>query len=313
LSNYVPGSGSGPHGSHGLGTEPGSFLKLDARNAAQLGDVIVNRDPGDVILSPDGTTAYVTHYDLISLAIQEATNAPLTTAYSSLAVIDTASMTLTSMTPICVTSHGERLSADLHYLYVACVATDELVVVDVTTLPPTVVNRLPVGPNPGLPGQPNYAPYALSVSPTDGSVWISDNVKGDVRVYDPTTQQMDPTRTVPVGGVAMFSVFGADGTTLYVPSQGNDVLTSIDTSVVPPTIIETLPFPESVCINPHAIDLYPDKQNAVLVCEGDHVTIPGTVVELALSANTVYVVGAVTVQMFPDGAVWLPPTPATEL
>ncbi len=305
LSNYVPGTGSGPHGSHGLGTEPGSLLKLDARNAAKVGEVVVNRDPGDVILSPDGATAYVTHYDLIALAIQQANGMPITTAYSSLAIIDTASMTLRSVTPICVTSHGERLSADLHYLYVACAATDEMVMVDVTTLPPTVVTRLSVGPSPGPPGNPTYAPYALSVSPSDGTVWISDN-KGDVRVFDPTTRQMDPTKTVPVGGIAMFSAFGSDGKTLYVPHQGDDVVTRIDTSVVPPTTA-TLPLPASLCVNAHAIDLFPDKLHGMVVCEGDHVTIPGSVVELSLDQSAFYIVGATNVQMFPDGAVWLPP------
>src|SRR5437016_2939092 len=38
LSNYVPGSGTGPHGSHGLGTVPGSLLALDARNGAKIAE-----------------------------------------------------------------------------------------------------------------------------------------------------------------------------------------------------------------------------------------------------------------------------------
>jgi hypothetical protein len=42
------------------------------------------------------------------------------------------------------------------------------------------------------------------------------------------------------------------------------------------------------------------------VCEGDHLTIPGTVVTLNLQGF--FVVGAVTVGLFPDGAAWLPPT-----
>src|SRR6185503_16349199 len=35
LSNYVPGTGSGPHGSHGTGTVPGSLVKIDAGSGAK--------------------------------------------------------------------------------------------------------------------------------------------------------------------------------------------------------------------------------------------------------------------------------------
>ena len=37
LSNYVPGTGSGPHGSHGTGTVPGSLVKLDAATGEKVG------------------------------------------------------------------------------------------------------------------------------------------------------------------------------------------------------------------------------------------------------------------------------------
>src|SRR5215471_11790392 len=58
LSNYVPGTGSGPHGSHGTGMVPGSLVKLDARTNTKVGEVLVDRSPGDVILSADGKFAY---------------------------------------------------------------------------------------------------------------------------------------------------------------------------------------------------------------------------------------------------------------
>src|SRR6185312_11001395 len=63
LSNYVPGTGSGPHGSHGTGTVPGSLVKLDAATNEKIAEVLVDRSPGDVILTRDGKTAFVSHYD----------------------------------------------------------------------------------------------------------------------------------------------------------------------------------------------------------------------------------------------------------
>src|SRR3954463_13515022 len=67
LSNYVPGTGSGPHGSHGTGMVPGSLVKLDAATNEKVGEVLVDRSPGDVILTRDGKFAFISHYDLLRL------------------------------------------------------------------------------------------------------------------------------------------------------------------------------------------------------------------------------------------------------
>ncbi len=304
LSNYVPGTGSGPHGSHGTGTVPGSLVKLDARTGEKLGEALVDKSPGDVILSKDGKTAFVTHYDLIKLTQALTTGGPVESAYSAVAIVDTAAMTRTSLTPVCPTAHGEGLSADEHTLFVTCAQSDEVAVVDVSNLrAPTVKARVKVGPSAGMLGQPTYGPYALSVSPSDGTVWISDNNSGDVRVFDPATMAV-PGKSVNVGGVAMFADFTSDGKTLYVPHQGDDVLTQIDTATL---AVKHLPLPKDACLNAHAFRFAPGDTTGVVVCEGDHLKRSGTIVFISLPA---FVATAfVTVGIFPDGAVWLPAAP----
>jgi DNA-binding beta-propeller fold protein YncE len=307
LSNYVPGTGTGPHGSHGTGTVPGSLVKLDAATGAEIAEVLVDRSPGDVILSQDGKYAFVTHYDLLRLA--EGNFVDDTPSWSAVAIVDTGSMVRLSLTPICPTAHGEGLSADESTLYVTCANSDELALVDVTDkTSPTVTRKLKVGPNPGTLQQPVYSPYALSVSPLDGSVWVSDNAAGDVRVYEPSTGKMNDGRAVPVGGVAMFGAFSKDGKTLFVPHQGDDQITKIDTTGQ--TAPFTLPPPMGSCTNAHAFVIAPDGQNAVLVCEGDHLPQkmnPGTAVFFTVTPFTA--TGSVQVGLFPDGAAWLPPAP----
>jgi DNA-binding beta-propeller fold protein YncE len=153
-------------------------------------------------------------------------------------------------------------------------------------------------------GTPKYGPYALTVSPLDGTVWISDNNSGDVRCFDPATQQMDAKKTLFTGGVSMFSAFTSDGKTLYVPHQGDDQLTIIDV----PTLTSRLrPIPPTACLNVHMITIAPGGQNALIVCEGDHVTRPGTAVNLSLESGAF--TGFVEVGLFPDGATWLPALP----
>jgi DNA-binding beta-propeller fold protein YncE len=303
LSNYVPGTGSGPHGSHGTGTVPGSLLKIDARTSEKVAEVLVDRSPGDVILSKDGKLAFVTHYDLLRLQAQLIAGDPPEKGFSAVAIVDTERMTRLSLTPVCPTAHGEGLSADEKTLYVSCALSDELALLDVTNpSKPAVKLKLPVGPAPGPAGTPSYAPYALSVHPTDGTVWISDNTSADVRVFDPATMQMDASKTVFTGGVSMFSAFTSDGKSFYVPHQGDDRVTWVNTADLSQQILS---LPRSVCINAHALVMAPGDESAVVVCEGDHKSTPGTVVTLNLEGF--FVVGAVPVGLFPDGAAWLPP------
>jgi DNA-binding beta-propeller fold protein YncE len=308
LSNVVPGSGSGPHGSHGTGTVPGSLLKLDARSGQELGETPVDRSPGDVILSSDGKTAYVTHYDLLRLTTQISTMPDQPEAgFSDLAIIDTDTMVRLSMIPVCPTAHGEGLSADGKTLYTVCALSDELAVIDVSNpRAPTVTKKLYVGPSPGVPGNPNYAPYALAVSPTTGLVWISDN-KGDLRIYNPVAGAMDDAHAILLGDVVMFGAFTKDGSTLYVARQGDgDWVSRIDTATFTPRGV-ALPLPESACLNAHAVQLAPDEQTLIVVCEGDHVKIPGSIAYVDTQAFALHL--GVQVGMFADGAAYLPPAP----
>ncbi len=306
LSNYVPGTGSGPHGSHGLGNLPGSLVKLDAATMQNLGEALVDRSPGEVILSQDGRFAYVTHYDLLRELQALTQGGKEEMAYSALAIVETATMVRRSLTPVCVTAHGAGLAADGKTIYLTCAHTDQLAVVDVADpAHPAVVSRLPVGPNPSPFGSPpTYGPYALSISPGDGSVWISDNNSGDVRVYDPQTGAMDAKRTLFVGGIAMFSAFSQDGKTLFVPHQGDDKITLIDTSTLSK---KELSLPAQACLNVHLITLTPDQKGALVVCEGMPPKRLGSA--LSLSLDPLAVTGFVELQQFPDGAAWLPPWP----
>lgn len=310
LSNYAPGTGSGPHGSHGTGAVPGSLVKLDAATMQNVGEAGIGRSPGDVIVNKAGTLAFVTHYDL--LAVQAGLQSGKEEdAYSPLAIVDTTTMTRLSLTPLCVTAHGEGLSADEKTLYVTCAQTDSLAVVDVTNPKmPSVTMRVPVGPAAAKLGTPpSYSPYALSVSPKDGTVFISDNQSADVRVFDPAQMKMDPTRTVSLGqgAIAMFGAFSADGRYLFVPHQGDDKLTRVDTSAGPPFQTMDLAVPSDACLNAHAFVLAPDGQTGVLVCEGNHLDRPGQVATILVPPFSI--VGSVVTGTFSDGAVWLPALP----
>jgi DNA-binding beta-propeller fold protein YncE len=307
LSNYVTGGGGGPHGQHGTGTVPGYLVKLDARTLRPLGEVVIDRSPGDVILSADGKVAYVSHFDQARLLAQLMRGDPPESGYSSVAIVDTQTMQLLAQPAICPTAHGQGLSPDGRTLYVSCSESDEVAVVDVSDpAKPKVRKRVPVGMPQGRPGDSLYFPYALSVH-RDGSVWISNNRSQDVRVLDPQTLAMDDRRRVAVEGLAMFGDFSPDGRMLYVPSQGRgEHVWAIDTASPDPNGTKrSLAIPGEICLAAHALVVLPGGRGAALVCEGDHRARRGTVVFIDLAAWEVR--GHVEAGLFPDGGTLLPP------
>lgn len=300
LSYYVPGAGSGPHGAHGSGTADGYCLKLDAKDNRLVGSVRVDRNPGDLIISADGHTLYQTHFDL--LKITEAAKAGITDERqmdSRLAIIDADTLTRQAMVPVCPAPHAVRLSPDEKRAYVACLS-DEVAVMRLDD-PNHPVTRIKLPGRAGTALAPRYSPYALTLSPVDGSVWVSALNSDIVYAFDPESLAMRPERNVPntlhSGGVPMFGAFSADGKTLYMPYQKYDDVAVIDTTTTPPTVKGVIALSPSGCLNVHQVELTPDGTHALAVCEGDHVG-PGTLHVLDLTTKTV--TRTVTMGLFPD-------------
>ncbi len=293
LSNYVPGGGSGPHGSHGGGNVDGYALKLDARDNRLLGSVRVDRNPGDLISSADGKTLYQTHFDLLKIQDVARRGGPESDMYARLAIIDAETMTRKRMVTVCPAPHAVRLSPDERRAYVACIS-DEVAVVqlDDANFP---VTRVDVATNAGSAVAPRHEPYALVVSPTSGAVWVSSMKSRAVQYLDPQTLRMVPERTVYLRGAPMFGTFTSDGRTLYLPYQGIDALAVIDaeTSVVQREI-ELAP---AGCLNVHQVALTPDERHGLAVCEGDHQGL-GSLHVVDLQAGAV--VKTVRLGVFPD-------------
>ncbi|HSP81890.1 MAG TPA: hypothetical protein VLQ93_25440 [Myxococcaceae bacterium] len=294
LSYYVPGGGSGPHGAHGTGTADGYCLKLDARTHRLVGSVRVDRNPGDLIASADGRTLYQTHFDLLKIA--DAARRGVTDERemdARLAILDADTMTRKAMVPVCPAPHAVRLSPDETRAYVACLS-DEVAVVPLNA-EGHPVTRVKVAANAGTALAPRHEPYALTVSPTDGAVWVSSLASRTVHYLAPETLTMVPERGVSLAGPPMFGAFSQDGSTLYMPYQQGEGLAVIDAATS--QVVRDIPLAPSGCLNAHQVALTPDEQHGLVVCEGDHQG-PGSlhVVDLAAGA----VVRTVALGLFPD-------------
>jgi YVTN family beta-propeller protein len=299
ISNYVPGGGSGPHGAHGAGTADGYCLKMDASTNRLAGSVRVDRNPGDVILSRDGRTLYQTHFDLLKIA--DAVRRGITDERqmdSRLAIIDAETMTRKAMVAVCPAPHAVRLSPDERRAYIAC-WSDEVAIVDLVA-PNYPVTRVKVATNAGNAISPRHQPYALTVSPATGGVWISSLASRSVQYLDPATLTMAPARSVLLSGSPLFGTLTADGGTLYVPYQSSDALAVIDPATS--AVRRTIPLAPSGCVNVHQVELTPGERYGLAVCEGDHVG-PGTLHVVDLAENKV--AKTVQVGLYPDSVAIL--------
>lgn len=306
LSNYVPGSGTGPHGSHGTGAVDGYLLKYRLPDHVLVGEVRVGRNPGDVRITRDGRYVLQSHFDLLKI-LEHADSGDLEKMRAPLAVVDAEAMERVALVDVCVTPHGIGVDPRRDVVWLACYGSDELAAV--TLAPPWTVERFPVGPGVVNPMQPTYGPYAVAVSPADGRVWVSCLSSRDLRVFDPETRTWDARGPVPLGGAPFFGDFLDDGARFVVPSQGDNALVFVDTATLAPS---TMPLPDEACAplyGPHAAVLHPSGDKLIVVCEGDHTT-PGSssvaVVDLrsAPSVTTYHRVG-----LFPDDAVVIRPRP----
>src|SRR5205085_11047264 len=208
LSEAVAGSGTGPHGSHGTGTIPGFVLKLSTKDGSRVAFAQVDPNPGDLAVSPDGKTIYVTHYDILKLGKMTPSNPRL--GDSNLVVIDAATMNVTRRVPLCPAAHGVRLTPDGKTLYSTCGA-DEIAIVNLADPALAPVRKL-------LPAQSETpscrrCPYALTIAP-DLTVWVSSLGPGTaggggLDIYDPALNDFDPDpgRVKNFVGRALFAAF----------------------------------------------------------------------------------------------------------
>jgi hypothetical protein len=245
---------------------PGYLLKFnpDGTLAAKLQ---VEEDNGDNALSPDGEIAYVSHYDvpkILGVLLDGGTD--VRQMDSNLWAVETAGLTPISKTPICPAAHVIELSEDGKTLYATCLP-DEIAVVDVSDSHAPTVTRVPeIAGTAEDPTNAQLSPFALQVSPLDGSVWVSNWVSKDVRVMDASTLTF--VATLPLNATPFFTAFSEDGKTAYVAHQSPDGVATFDALTRQP--LGDHLFAAADCIAPHQVLPFVGGTTGAVLCEGDH-------------------------------------------
>jgi len=285
LSYPAPLALPGPHASHASSSRFGFVQKLAPDDLHVVGEVQIDPNPGEIVLSADGTKIVVTQFDLA-----RAQNAKLSAddQKATLMVIDPASLVLAgSPTPksmkVCRAPHGVSFAHDNHTVFVACYADDTLAIVDVTTLAPPKIVTL------GCKG-----PYSAVLSPTGQSVAVGCTDSKDTHVVD-TAAPETGNKAFITQGAPYFAAWAADESKLWIPTQVPDALVLVDATTK--AVIKQRVFDATTCIKPHEAILAKDGTTLYLVCEGDHVK-PSSV--LALDPATLDTKSTLAVGVYPD-------------
>ncbi len=288
---------TGPHASHGSSSLPGYLQKLSLDDLRVVEQVRVDPNPGDVVLTPDATRALVSHFDL-ERATKNATS--LEAARATLAVVDTASFSMTKL-PLCVAPHGITfLPGTPTTALVTCYGEDSIALVDLD-MPGAVPKLIPVGAGVTGFGAPSYGPYAATLSADGEWIVVSNTVSKQLRFFDVASRSFDADQTITTIGAPFFAAYDPQGM-LVVPTQQPDAVVRFDpTGVAAP---ETQSFGVDECLLPH--EVVPHGGGYFVVCEGDKKT-PGKVVRLDASLE---IVASTDVGVYPDALrVFLPGAP----
>lgn len=310
ISNFVPGGGSGPHGVHGSGTAEGRALRIDLDAQRITASTRVDRNPGDIRLTPDGARLLLTHFDLVAVADAArdgVTSGPALDA--RLAVLDPSTMARQALVPLCPAAHGMAITRDGRTVVASC-TSDEAAVVAVDAAvagDPAAVRRVVLLDAPGTAASPICAPYAVTLTPDDQTAWVSCYRSGELIAVDVAT----PARTggnVVLPGLPVFGSFASDGATLALAVQDTDgVVFVLDDGAGGGRITRFLPLSPDQCEAPHTTAWVNDDRALLVVCEGNK-SAPGALI--VLDVETGRVAARVALGRFPDDvAIAIPAAP----
>jgi YVTN family beta-propeller protein len=318
-----PGDVDGPHNialspdgqfwyiSIAHGTPWGTIWKYATGADTALGNVRVGMFPTTVGLSPDGSWAYVPNSDFHGDRGKE----------NTVSVVHTPTMREVAQLRACDMPHGSKSSRGGASIYIACMMSDELLVIDPSQLavtrrvslgsgrmsmsdhahPPGDSVRLPVtlrgAASSTMPGQnPDCLTTYVSVSPDDRLLYLACNHSNEVQVRDART--LEVVRRLPTAAGAYNVEPSPDGRWVLVTNKKAQSVSVFDTR----NWTEAARIQTSKTV-PHGIAFSPDGRYAFVTTESVG-NDPGAVdaIDLATLAR----VASIPIGSQPTGiAVWV--------
>jgi len=279
---------SGPHAEHGASPAPGVLVKLRTKDLTRVGTLTIENNPGEIVMTPDGSRAVVSHFDLLRAIEGLKAKKPLAELRAPIVIVDTGTMSRVASPAPCVASHGMTVSADGKTLYLACYGEDAVGVLELAN--PNNVELIPLGAALSVPPDVTFGPYFVVLADAGKSLVVAETEGKALRLIDLATKKT--TARTPLDGAVFGPAATRDGSRWLVPVQSPDKLVAVDAGLA---VQKSRPFTGEECVKPHQVARHGDR--FFLVCEGDHVK-PGKVLEL--DPTTLDTVRSFDVGVYPD-------------
>jgi len=225
----------------------GKLKKYDASNHNLVGSVDVGLSPAHVVITQDGSKAYVTNF---SSSVGRFYN------------VNTATMTVDNVVTVpgllMLGTHGARLSHDDRYLYIGANSSDNVSVFDTSN--DSLVARVRVVNDGGFVSSV-YKPYQIAVRNDDRFIYVTNNGRALVSVIERSGDTFTLRDTIPVGRNPLQCEVTPDQRYLLVCNHGSGTVSRMDTQTLQVITID------SVGQQPHGIDITEDSRTAYVTCE----------------------------------------------
>lgn len=271
----------------------GEVWKFDTITDSFVGKAQAGNSPANVVVSPDGTKAYVTNWDITNpngRVVQ---------------VIDTATLTAIKQINVGLAPHGINFSHDGRFIYVTNYRSDSISILRADD--DQEVARVLLAPdvNPARPSN-KYQPLQVTLTPDDRFAYVTCFGTGEVRVIDTATQNVIAAIQV---GQSPFLLEGTpNGAHIFVANQQSNDVSVI--RIADNQILATIKSPSFA--NPHGVAFTPDGRYAYITNENlsgnynphhpsEHGGNPGNVV--IVDTQTFQVIKTIEVEADPTGVV----------
>jgi len=274
---------------------------VDTSSGTVIATVPVGDQPQGIVITPDGTRAYVANCGGDVFVIATSTNAVTakivvggcptgvaitpdgTRAYvartnaNSVAVIDTSANKVVTTVGVGIAPSGVAITPDGTRVYVPCVGTGSGPVSVIDTSSNDVVATVQLG---------NVGPVGAAITPDGSRVYVLDDING-LSVIATSSNTVATTVTLPGNEISPFGLaLSPDGTRAYVIRFEANSVVVVDTSsnsVV--TTVNLAGFPSGVAVTPDGTRAYvattPDATGfgigSLAVIDTSSNTITGTI------------------------------------
>lgn len=274
--------------------EQGQVWKFDVATDTLVGKVQAGRSPANVVISPDGSKAFVTNWEIFSdgRAVQ---------------VIDTNTMTVIRELRVGFAPHGIAFSRDGQLIYITNYLSDSISILRADTY--QELGPVLLAPDVNPVRSSIYQPLQVALTPDDRFAYVTCFSADQVRVIDTSSRTV--IDSVRVGRRPFLLEVTPDGKHVYVCNQGSNDISVI--RVADNQVETTISAPGFA--NPHGVAFTRDGFFAYVTNEnldgsytGHHPTSqggnPGTV--QVIDTRTFQVVKTIEVEADPTGVVVLP-------